>query len=283
MSNGVVAVLGLGEAGARYAADLLAAGVTVVGHDPVARPEIPGLRQADGPVAAVRDAAYVLSLNSASVAAAVAADAAPGLRPGVVFADLNTGSPEVKRRVAETVEPTGAAFVDVAVLAPVPREGLRTPLALAGSGRANFTRFLAAFGVPVEDAGPQPGAAAARKLLRSVFMKGIAAVMLESLEMGASAGQEEWVREQIVTELTAADRAFVDRLVEGTPRHARRRLAEMRAVADYAADLGADHDITRATIARLERLAADPLTADPPTADPPTADPRTADREEKTP
>ncbi|HEU5159989.1 MAG TPA: DUF1932 domain-containing protein [Streptosporangiaceae bacterium] len=256
MSDGVVAVLGLGEAGSRYAADLLAAGVPVVGHDPVARPEIPGLRQVDGPVPAVREAAYVLSLNSASVAAAVAADAAPGLRAGVVYADLNTAAPEVKRRVAETVEPTGASFVDVAVLAPVPRHGLRTPVALAGSGRAGLTRFLAAFDVPVEDAGPRPGAAAARKLLRSVFMKGIAAVLLESLEIGALAGDEEWLREQIVAELTAADRAFVDRLVEGTPRHATRRLAEMRAVADYAADLGAGHEVTRATIARLERLVA---------------------------
>jgi 3-hydroxyisobutyrate dehydrogenase-like beta-hydroxyacid dehydrogenase len=285
MSDRVVAVLGLGEAGARYAADLLAAGVTVVGHDPVARPEIPGLRQVDGPVAAVRDAAYVLSLNSASVAAAVAAAAAPGLRPGAVFADLNTGAPEVKRRVAETVEPTGAEFVDVAVLAPVPRRGLRTPVALAGSGRADFTLFRAAFDVPVEDAGPSPGAAAARKLLRSVFMKGIAAVVLESLEIGALAGQEDWLREQIVTELTAADRAFVDRLVDGTPRHAGRRLAEMRAVADYAAGLGAGHDITRATIARLERLAADPPAADPPAADKTdggdTADETVADPEEK--
>lgn len=254
MNKAVVAVLGLGEAGARYAADLLAAGVSVVGHDPVARPELPGLRQVDGPVPAVRDAAYVLSLNSASVAAAVAAAAAPGLRPGTVFADLNTGAPEVKRRIAETIEPTGASFVDVAVLAPVPRRGLRTPVALAGPGRAPFSRFLAAFDVPVEDAGPAPGAAAARKLLRSVFMKGLAAVILESLEIGALAGQEEWLREQIVGELTAADRTFVDRLVDGTPRHAKRRLAEMLAAADYAADLGADHEVTRATIDRLDRL-----------------------------
>jgi len=257
VNDGVVAVLGLGEAGARYAADLLAAGVSVVGHDPVARPGIPGLRQVDGPVSAVRDAAYVLSLNSASAARTVAAGAAPGLRPGAVFADLNTGAPEVKRQVAEEIEPSGAWFVDVAVLAPVPRQGLRTPVALAGAdpGRARLTRFLTSFGVPVEDAGPRPGAAAARKLLRSVFMKGLAAVLLESLEIGALAGQEEWLRDQIVGELTAADREFVDRLVEGTPRHARRRLAEMRAAADYAADLGAGHDITRATIERLERLA----------------------------
>ncbi|HEY7489263.1 MAG TPA: DUF1932 domain-containing protein [Streptosporangiaceae bacterium] len=256
--NVVVAVLGLGEAGSRYAADLLAAGVSVVGHDPVARPDLPGLRQAGDPAAAVRDAQYVLSLNAAHVARTVAADAAAGLRTDTVFADLNTSAPRVKADVAEVVAPTGALFVDAAVLAPVPRAGLRTPLALAGPGRDRLGRFLAPLGVPVEDAGERPGAAAARKLLRSVFMKGLAAVVMEGLEMAALTDQEEWLRGQIVGELTAADAALVDRLVDGTRRHAGRRLAEMRAAADYAADVGAAHDVTRATIARLERLVPHP-------------------------
>ncbi|HEX6471716.1 MAG TPA: DUF1932 domain-containing protein [Streptosporangiaceae bacterium] len=282
----VVAVLGLGEAGSRYAADLLAAGCAVVGYDPVARPGLPGLRQVDGPAGAVRAAQVVLSLNAAHVAQRVAADAAPGLRPGTVYADLNTSAPEVKRRVAATVEPTGAAFVDVAVLAPVPRSGLRTPVAVAGPGRERLADFLASFGVQVEDAGPEPGAAAGRKLLRSVFMKGVAAVLLESLEIAALAGQEDWVREQIVGEFTAADRAFVDRLVDGTPQHARRRLDEMRAAAAYAADLGAHHDVTSATIAGLERLVARSRRPDPNDADPNDADPNDAndaEREEQRP
>jgi 3-hydroxyisobutyrate dehydrogenase-like beta-hydroxyacid dehydrogenase len=255
MEECVVAVLGLGEAGSRYAADLLDAGVTVVGHDPVTRPEIPGLRLAGDPAAAVHDAEFVFSLNAAHVAVRVAEDAAPGLRAGTVFADLNTGSPQVKRQVAEAVQPTGASFADVAVLAPVPRAGLRTPVALAGPGRKRLSDFLEPLGVPVEDAGAEPGAAAARKLLRSVFMKGVAAAVLESLEIAALACQEDWLRDQIVGELTAADAAFVDRLVDGTHRHAGRRLEEMRAAADYAADIGASFDVTQATIARLERLA----------------------------
>jgi 3-hydroxyisobutyrate dehydrogenase-like beta-hydroxyacid dehydrogenase len=284
----VVAVLGLGEAGSRYAADLLAAGAAVVGYDPVARPGLPGLRQVDRPAGAVRAAHVVLSLNAAHVAERVASDAAPGLRPGTVFADLNTSAPEVKRRVAATVEPAGAAFVDVAVLAPVPRRGLRTPVAVAGPGRERLADFLASFGAPVEDAGPEPGAAAGRKLLRSVFMKGLAAVLLESLEIAGLAGQEDWVREQIVGEFTAADRAFVDRLVEGTPVHARRRLDEMRAAAAYAADLGARHDMTRATIAGLARLVAsskapDTKAPDTPDAEPGGAHPTDAEREEQRP
>lgn len=250
-----VAVLGLGEAGARYAADLLAAGVAVAGYDPVARPELAGLRLAGTPAEAVAGAEVVLSLNAAKVAERVARDAAAGMGDGCVFADLNTGVPEGKRRAAAALAGSGALFADVAVLAPVPRRGLRTPLLIAGAGRARLAAFLRPFGVPVEDAGDEPGAAAARKLLRSVFMKGLAAVVLESLEAAAAAGQEPWLREQIVAELGAADAALVERLVDGTRRHAGRRLDEMRATAAYLDELGVAGPVTGATVARLEALA----------------------------
>ena len=70
-----VAVLGLGEAGGRIAADLVAAGCTVRGWDPARRPE--GIANADSDLSAVRGADVVLSLNSAAVALDAAASASP--------------------------------------------------------------------------------------------------------------------------------------------------------------------------------------------------------------
>jgi 3-hydroxyisobutyrate dehydrogenase len=255
--SAVVAVLGLGEAGSRYAADLLAAGCAVRGYDPVTPQGTAGLsnlRRAASPAEAVAGADVVLSLNAASVAEQVARDASRGLGREAVFADLNTASPQAKRRVAQALAGSGAYFTDVAVLAPVPRAGLRTPLVLAGPGRGKLADFLEPLGVPVEDAGPDPGAAAERKLLRSVFMKGLAAVVLESLDVAARAGQRDWLRAQIAAEFRAADESLVTRLVEGTHQHAARRLAEMRAAGEHAAELGAPADVVRAVIAWLERL-----------------------------
>lgn len=253
----VVAVLGLGEAGSRYAADLLAAGVKVTGYDPAGLPTArpPGLRLAGSAAEAAEGAGVVLSLNAASAAEQAARDASAGLASGAVFADLNTGSPRLKQRVAAALDGTGALFTDVAVLAPVPRAGLRTPVALAGPGRREFAAFLAPFGVPAQDAGPEPGAAAERKLLRSVFMKGLAAVILESLDIADRAGLSDWVAGQIAAELSSADETLVERLVEGTHRHAARRLAEMRAADGYAAGLGVADPVIRAVITRLEALA----------------------------
>src|SRR4051812_17190384 len=65
-----IAVLGLGEAGGRIAADLAAAGCTVRGWDPARA--IDGIANATSDVDAVGAADVVLSLNAASAALAVA-------------------------------------------------------------------------------------------------------------------------------------------------------------------------------------------------------------------
>jgi 3-hydroxyisobutyrate dehydrogenase-like beta-hydroxyacid dehydrogenase len=255
-----VAVLGLGEAGSRYAADLVAAGQPVAGFDPdpAAGWAVAGLRRAASPAGAVAGAGIVLSLSSAAAAVQVAREAAPGLEAGAVYADLNTSSPRAKQAVAAAVAATPTLFVDAAVLAPVARAGLRTPLLLAGPGRDQLAAFLAQFRVPVEDAGGEVGAAAGAKLLRSVFMKGLAAVVGEALEAATAAGHQEWLRRQIVAELVAADATLVTRLVEGGVRHAARRAEEMAAAVAHLEDLGVRTHLSRATQARLAELAALP-------------------------
>ena len=88
-----VAVLGLGEAGGRIAADLVAAGVAVRGWDPARRHE--GVPGADSDLDAVRGADVVLSVNSAAVALDAAARVAGELGPDALYADLNTSSPQL--------------------------------------------------------------------------------------------------------------------------------------------------------------------------------------------
>ncbi|MGH3240625.1 MAG: DUF1932 domain-containing protein, partial [Spirillospora sp.] len=102
-----------------------------------------------------------------------------------------------------------------------------------------------------------PGAAAARKLLRSVFFKGLAAAVVESLEAARSAGCEDWLRDDITAELTRASAGTVDRLVTGTHRHAVRRAAEMAAAADMLTGLGVPPLVASASRDLLERLSAE--------------------------
>ncbi|MFC4496970.1 DUF1932 domain-containing protein [Streptomyces ovatisporus] len=252
----VVAVLGLGEAGGSLAGDLASAGATVRGYDPAAVKVPEGVTRTGSEAEAAAGADVVLSVNSASAAHAALLAGAGSVRPGAVWADLNTASPGAKRELARTAAEHGVDFADFAIMAPVPRRGLRVPMLAAGPGAAGAARLLSDLGASVELIEGPPGRAAERKLLRSVFFKGLAAAVVEALEAGRAAGCEEWVRENIVSELSQADSGTVERLVEGTHRHAVRRTAEMAAAADMLAELGVQPSVAAASRDLLARLAA---------------------------
>ena len=248
---GVIAVIGLGEAGSAIAADLVAAGVTVRGWDPV-REAPEGVQPAQGEADAARGAAIVLSLNSASVAVEVAESAAPGLEPDALFADLNTAAPAVKRAAAQAVR---ADFADVALLGAVPGRGVSTPALVSGPGAERFAEALGPLGMPVTPGGAEVGDASARKLARSVFAKGLAAAVGESLEAARALGCEDWLYADIESTLTTADAALLRRLVEGSRLHAGRRVDEMEAAVALLEELGVEPRVASATAQWLRSLA----------------------------
>jgi 3-hydroxyisobutyrate dehydrogenase-like beta-hydroxyacid dehydrogenase len=249
-----VALLGLGEAGAALAADLVASGADVRGWDPAPGRLVPGVTPATGEADAVAGAAVVLSVTTAAAALDAARAAAGALSPDALYADLNTSAAALKRELARVVEGTGAAFADVALVAPVPGRGLRTPTLASGGGAERYRDTFAPMGQPVEVVGPEPGAAAARKLVRSVFVKGIAAAVMESLAAAAALGCGEWLREDVVATLADADRTFVERLEHGSRVHAVRRVAEMEAAAEQLRSLGIEPRIATAAAEALREL-----------------------------
>ncbi len=225
-----VAVLGLGEAGGRIAADLVAAGCTVRGWDPARRAD--GIDNADSDLAAVRGADVVLSLNSAAVALAAAARVVEALGGDTLYADLNTASPQLKRELAAALP---VQFADVALVGVVPSSGLATPALASGAGAERFAELFRPLGMPVDVVGPHPGDAAGLKLLRSVFMKGMAAAAIESLEAARAAGVEDRVHADLAAVI---GEPLLERLLSGSRLHAVRRVEEMRAAAAYLEELG---------------------------------------------
>jgi len=225
-----VAVLGLGEAGGRIAADLVAAGCTVRGWDPARRAV--GIDNADSDLTAVRGADVVLSLNSAAVALDAAARVVEALGGDTLYADLNTASPQLKRELAAVLP---VQFADVALVGVVPSSGLATPALASGAGAERFAELFRPLGMPVDVVGLHPGDAAGLKLLRSVFMKGMAAAAIESLEAAHAAGVEGRVRADLAAVI---GEPLLERLLSGSRLHAVRRVEEMRAAAAYLEDLG---------------------------------------------
>lgn len=232
-----IAVLGLGEAGSEIARDLSALGADVRGYDPKGI-VVDGVRRRGSEAEAVADADLVLSVNSAHDAMLALENALPALRAGTLWADLNTASPALKTALAERAQEYGVPVADVALMSPVPGKGVRTPMLVSGEAADGYAEILAGFGADV-DVQPGPaGAAIARKLLRSVFYKGLAAAVVEALRAAEAAGCADWLRNSIAAELTAFDERAVDRLVDGTRTHARRRAEEMAAATEQLRELG---------------------------------------------
>ncbi|MBO0833078.1 MAG: NAD(P)-dependent oxidoreductase, partial [Actinobacteria bacterium] len=254
----VVAVLGLGEAGSEIAADLRAAGAVVRAFDPVVPAAKLGVIECSGDADACRGAAVVLSLTTAHEAMDALKAALPGLSPGTVYADLNTSSSALKEALSSVADGAGVArFADVALMSPVPGKGLRTPMLASGPAAEDFARLIGGLGASVEVLAGPPGAAADRKLVRSVFFKGLAAAVTESLRAARAAGCADWIRESIAAELTGASEATIDRLEQGSVRHARRRAEEMAASAELLRSLGVPPRVAVASEEWLRQLLAE--------------------------
>lgn len=255
-----ICIFGLGEAGSLLAADLTEAGAELHAFDPaeVGTPE--GVERFVHPSLAVRNADLVLAVTGGAESKLAMLQSIDAIRPDAVYADLSTSSPASKNELAALAGHRNLDFADVALMSNVPGSGLATPCLVAGSGADRCVSLVNQLGGQMEAIDGPPGAAAAKKLIRSVMIKGTAAVLIEALEAGAALDDIEWLWQNITAEVSAADRSWLKRLVTGSKTHAKRRLHEMEAAAEMLDGLEVPAPMTRGTIESLTRL----LDVDPP-------------------
>lgn len=247
-----VAILGIGEVGSTLARDLLAKNVVVSGWDPNPRNLPDGLHFASSNPDAVKDADLILSANVAAVAVEVAREVLPHLRSGQIYADMNTSSPMIKQEIALLFQDCPALFADVAVMAPIAPQGIRTTLLVSGAGAQQFADHYQQFGAPITVLDEPAGQAATLKLIRSIFYKGLAAVVMETLEAAEKLDLTPYAREQMLTILR--DEPMIDRFVTGSRIHARRRIHEMDAVIELLQSIEVQTHCSAAARQRLIEL-----------------------------
>lgn len=255
-----IAIFGLGEAGGTIGGDIAAATKQlpdvpeILGYDPanVATPD--GIRRVDTPSEAVSSSNLVLSMTGSVDAKTALQQALPAIPADAIYADFASASAGLKRELASLADGHGVRFCDVALMAMVPGNGIRTPAMFSGNGAADLRSILAPLGMPIEVVSKQPGDAAERKLLRSVVIKGTAALLIESLQAAHRAGCADWLWNNLVDEFTAMDKSMMQRLVEGTGVHAVRRFHEMRASASQLQELGIEPLMTDSTVKNLQQV-----------------------------
>ena len=182
---------------------------------------------------------FIVSAVTASQAVRVANACAPAVKKGAWFLDFNSASPGAKRRAAALIDAAGARYVEGAVMTSIPPYRLKVPLLLGGSGAKELAPLLVRLGFNAKVASEQLGVASAVKMCRSVMIKGLEAMVIESFTTARAYGVEDAVLASLAETFPGIDwekqgAYFFQRVIE----HGRRRSEEVREVAETVREAG---------------------------------------------
>jgi len=249
MGMTLIALIGYGEVGSILAEDLRAQGLAVAAYDRklgstagdtmrghAARA---GVTLAASHADAAQGADLVISAVTASQTVAVAEAAAAGMKPGTFFLDFNSASPGAKIRAAGIVNAAGGRYVEGAVMTSVPPYRIKVPLLLGGPDAAALLPVINAMGFAGKVASDKLGVASATKMSRSVMIKGLEAMVIESFTTARHYGVEDALIASLYETFPGVDwekqaAYFFQRVIE----HGRRRSEEVREVAVTVQDAG---------------------------------------------
>jgi len=264
-----VALIGYGEVGGIVARALRERGVAALStydrlfDDPARRDAMLARARADGvaaapdSVAAVRAADLVLCAVTADQTRAAAAATAPGLAPGTPYVDFNSASPRTKIECAAIVDAAGGRYVEAAVMTSVPPHGIGVPMLWGGPHAAGVAPQLEALGFRGAVAADTLGTVSAIKMCRSVIVKGLEGIVIESFATARRYGVEREVLASLAETFPGLDwersgSYFFRRVAE----HGRRRAEEMREAAATVREAGLE-PVMATAIAERHAFVAD--------------------------
>ncbi len=182
----------------------------------------------------------------------------PGLSAGAFFLDFNSSaSPGAKSAAARIVNAAGGRYVEGAVMTSVPPYRILVPLLLGGPDARELKPLLDTLGFAAKVASERLGIASATKMSRSVMIKGLEAMVIESFTAARHYGVEDALIASLVETFPGIDwekqaSYFFQRVIE----HGRRRSEEVREVAQTVREAGLQpHLVGRGTAERQAWVA----------------------------
>ena len=201
----------------------------------------------------IRSSEIILSAVTSNQAACAAEQNAPYLHSSLLYADLNSVSPALKQSLARTITATGARFVEVAMMTPVPPYGHRVPMLAGGDGAPQFVERLAPFGMNIEIVSEEVGVASATKMFRSIIVKGMEALITECVLGASRYGAEPRVFASLAETFPGINwKELADYMVGRVVVHGERRAREMEEVAETLRALDIEPIMSEATARRMD-------------------------------
>jgi 3-hydroxyisobutyrate dehydrogenase-like beta-hydroxyacid dehydrogenase len=262
-----ICLLGFGEVGQTLAQDLAVRGGStlrawdILFPDPQSRPSRAAAISSAIPATDLRgamtDATLIVSAVTAGQCVGAARAAGAHLRNGAYFVDLNSVSPATKVEAAGLVADAGGRYIESAVMAPIGPKRIATPMLLGGPHAAEFlplARELGFAGATVYAA--ELGRASAAKMCRSIIIKGMEALLGESLLTARRYGVDGTVLDSLRDLFPGADWQELGRyMISRSLQHGKRRAEEMREVAVTASEAGIEPLMSSAIAGRQDWAA----------------------------
>ncbi|MBU8598829.1 3-hydroxyisobutyrate dehydrogenase [Niallia circulans] len=173
-----------------------------------------------------------------------------------LYVDVSASNPSIKQEIEKKLEKVNIPFVDAAMLGPLPVYKHKVPISASGNGIQEFIDKMTPYHMNISAVGSKAGDASAIKLIRSIFMKGIVGLYLETLQ----ASETYNVSQEVLSSLaeTMDSHNFMDtlnRLVTSSAIHAERRAYELQNSVDMLKEVGINSDLTKAAKEKLVELS----------------------------
>ena len=186
-----------------------------------------------------QQASLIISCVTASNTLAVAEEAAQHIKRGTYFLDLNSASPATKQASAKLIDAAGGHYVEAGVMTSVPPYGIATPMLLGGAYAERLAIALIPLGFDAKTVSEKLGVASAIKMCRSVMIKGLEALVMESYATARHYGVEDYVIPTLVETFPEIDwEKQGDYLFSRVIMHGKRRSEEMRESAATVREAG---------------------------------------------
>lgn len=263
-----ICLLGFGEVGQTLLADFRSAGVAAVTaydvlfSDPSSAPSraaaAADVRIGKDAKQAVADADLVVCAVTAAQDLVAAQSVAGALKPTAYFLDVNSVSPGVKQQAAAIIETGGARYVEAAIMSPISPKRIASPMLFGGPHAEEFlplAQRLGFYGAQVFSG--EVGKASAAKMCRSVMIKGMEALLAESLLAARHYGVESTVLDSLRNLFPGENWPVLARyMISRSLIHGRRRAEEMREVAKTVSEAGLNSHMSAASAQRQDWAAA---------------------------
>ena len=215
-----------------------------------------GVRLADSHAELASGADLIVSAVTASQTVAVAQACASDIRKDGWFLDFNSASPGAKIQAAALIDGAGGRYVEGAVMTSVRPYRIRVPLLLGGPHAAALAPLLGALGFDAQVASEELGVASATKMSRSIMIKGLEAVVIESFTTARAYGVEAQMLASLTETFPGIDwekqaSYFFQRVIQ----HGHRRAEEMREAARTVREAGLEPWSASATAERQAWVA----------------------------